>query len=125
MKMLINKKEHIICLISVVVLLALTGVFLFKDRELSDIFALLAGTDLRFIFLGLLAMVLFFAFEARAIQILLQPLAGKRKYPVFYRYALIDFTLALSPQDAVVDNHPSCILCIVIISRSALHHWRF
>ena len=91
MKMLINKKEHIICLISVVVLLALTGVFLFKDRELSDIFALLAGTDLRFIFLGLLAMVLFFAFEARAIQILLQPLAGKRKYPVFYRYALIDF----------------------------------
>ena len=91
MKSLINKKEHMICLLSVAVLLIITGVFLLKDQELSDIFSLLASTDLKFIFLGLLAMVLFFAFEARAIQILLQPLAGKRKFPVYYRYALIDF----------------------------------
>lgn len=91
MKKLMNKKEHLICLASIAVLLIITSIFLLKDRELADIWALLSSTDLRFILLALLAMVLFFTFEARAIQILLKPLAGGRRFSVFYRYALIDF----------------------------------
>ncbi len=87
----ISKKEHIICLLAIAVLLGITAIFLFKDQELGSIARALSSVKLPYILLGVLAIAVFFAFEARATQILSQPLIGKKRFFTFYRYSLIDF----------------------------------
>lgn len=88
---ILDRKKHTVCLAGVILLVLLTGLFLFKDRDITAIPQALAGANPYYMLAGIGAIAAFFALEARGIQILLQPLAGGMGYMQTYKYALIDF----------------------------------
>lgn len=86
-----NKKKYIINIIIFFILIFLTFNILLKDQNMDELFVILQSVKIKYVFLGIICMLIYFACEAINLRRTLRELKEKVKFKDTIKYVLIGF----------------------------------
>ncbi|MDO4553301.1 MAG: lysylphosphatidylglycerol synthase transmembrane domain-containing protein [Bacillota bacterium] len=129
-----DRRKNLLSLGLIFLVLALTLIFLMKDRQLSELFGLLRQADPRWLLAGLGAMALFFGLEALCLGSLTRQLGFRASPRRCYAYSLIDFYFSsVTPgccggQPSLIyfmhrDGIPPGVSSLALLSFNLSYHW--